>query len=157
MALMTLRVNGEARDVSVQPHHSLLRVLREELGLLGSKRGCDTGGCGCCSVLVDDKVVYSCMVLAMSCVKKKIMTVEGLQVNGALDPLQEAFVRAGAIQCGYCIPGFIMASKDLMRRRRSPSEKEIAQSIAGNLCRCTGYQKIIEAIEMAVSNSNGAG
>lgn len=157
MHRITLEVNGQVREVNLEPHYSLLRVLREELGLAGPKRGCDTGGCGCCSVLVDSRVMYSCMVFAMSCVGKKITTIEGLEVNGKLDVLQDTFVRAGAVQCGYCIPGFIMASKDLLSRNRSPSEEEISQAIAGNLCRCTGYLKIIEAIMIAAKKSGEVG
>jgi carbon-monoxide dehydrogenase small subunit len=146
---LKIDVNGEVKELSARPHYSLLQLLRDELGLVGPKKGCDTGGCGCCSVLIDGKVSYSCMIMALSCEGRKITTIEGLNRNGKPDPLQEAFVESGAVQCGYCIPGMIMAAKELLTRNRSPSELEIREAIAGNLCRCTGYQKIIEAIQLA--------
>ncbi len=149
MVTINLEVNGKSHEVEMKPLYTLLRVLREELGLVGPKRGCDTGGCGCCSVLLDGRVVYSCMVFAAACEGKKITTVEGLVSNGRPDPLQKSFVEKGAVQCGYCIPGFIMASKELLSRNSSPTEEEIRSAIAGNLCRCTGYQKIVQAIKTA--------
>lgn len=147
--LIRLEVNAEVHEVAVQPHETLLQVLREKLGLIGTKRGCDTGGCGCCTVLVDGKAMYSCMMFALSAQNKKITTVEGLMKNGRLDPLQEAFIQAGAVQCGYCTCGMIMAAKELLTTEKHPEEQEIRQAIAGNLCRCTGYHKIVEAIRMA--------
>ena len=147
--LIRLVVNADLHEVAVEPHETLLQVLRERLGLIGAKRGCDTGGCGCCTVLIDGKAVYSCMVFALSAQDKKITTVEGLIEHGKLDPLQEAFIEAGAVQCGYCSCGMIMAAKELLAAGEPPEEQEIRQAIAGNLCRCTGYHKIVEAIKMA--------
>jgi carbon-monoxide dehydrogenase small subunit len=146
--MIPLEVNGEVHEVGVAPHSTLLHVLREELGLLGAKKGCDTGGCGCCTVIMDGKAVYSCMVFAMTAQGKKITTIEGLQQNGKLDPLQEAFIEAGAVQCGYCTCGMILAAKSHLSSHPSPSDQEIRQAIAGNLCRCTGYQKIVDAIRL---------
>jgi carbon-monoxide dehydrogenase small subunit len=144
--IVHLDINGEAHEVMAEPHDTLLRVLREELGLLGTKQGCDTGGCGCCTVLVDGRAVYSCMLFAMAAPGKKITTIEGLKSNGKLDPLQEAFIQTGAVQCGYCSCGMILAAKAFLTGAESPSDEEIRAGIAGNLCRCTGYQKIVEAI-----------
>ena len=144
-----LHINGESCEVAVQPHDTLLHVLREELGLIGAKKGCDTGGCGCCTVLLDGKAVYSCMVFVMAAQDKEITTIEGLRQNGQLDPIQEAFIQAGAVQCGYCTCGMIMSAKSLLSHHHLPSEQQIRESIAGNLCRCTGYQKIVDAVTMA--------
>lgn len=148
---MTLTVNEELHEVFVEPRHTLLQVLREELGLIGVKKGCDTGGCGCCTVLMDDRAVYSCMVYAMSAEGKRITTIEGLKKDGRLDPIQEAFLEAGAVQCGYCTCGMIMAVKGFLLQTPSPSDQEIREGIAGNLCRCTGYHKIVEAVRAASS------
>lgn len=153
--LIRLDVNADVYEVAVQPYETLLQVLRERLGLMGTKRACDTGGCGCCTVLVNGKAMYSCMLFALSAQDKKITTVEGLIERGKLDPLQEAFIAAGAVQCGYCTCGMIMAAKELLAAGKSPTEQEIRQAIAGNLCRCTGYHKIVDAIKMA-SASHGA-
>jgi carbon-monoxide dehydrogenase small subunit len=147
--MISLEVNGELYEVAVEPEYTLLHVLREELGLIGTKKGCDTGGCGCCTVLIDGRAVYSCMVWVMTAEGKKITTIEGLRKNGKLDPLQEAFIQAGAVQCGYCTCGMIMAAKAFLSSNRSPNDQEIRQAIAGNLCRCTGYHKIVEAIRLA--------
>jgi len=136
----------------LSPNEPLLDVLRERLCLFGAKRGCDTGGCGCCTVLVDNKAVYSCMTFALSLNDKQITTVEGLVSDGKADPLQEAFVKTGAIQCGYCTSGMIMNAKSLLISKSSPTEEEIRKAISGNLCRCTGYQKIIEAVKMAAQH-----
>lgn len=146
---INLTINEELQEVFVEPHHTLLHVLREELGLMGTKRGCDTGGCGCCTVLLDDRAVYSCMVFALSAQGKKITTIEGLRKNGELDPVQEAFIETGAVQCGYCTCGMIMAAKAFLLDNPSPSDQEIRAGIAGNLCRCTGYHKIVEAVRTA--------
>ena len=149
--LLTLEINGELRELAVEPSSTLLQVLREELELLGTKKACDSGGCGCCTVLLDGRAVYSCMVFAMGAQGKKITTIEGLPKDGKLDPLQEAFIQAGAVQCGYCACGMIMAAKEFLSNAHTPSEREIRQAISGNLCRCTGYHKIVDAIRMASS------
>jgi carbon-monoxide dehydrogenase small subunit len=149
---LNLEINGELQEVAVEPHDTLLNVLREQLGLIGTKKGCDTGGCGCCTVLIDGRAVYSCMVFVMTAQGKKITTIEGLRKDSKLDPLQEAFIQAGAVQCGYCTCGMIMTAKAFLEGRKSPSDQEIRQGIAGNLCRCTGYQKIVEAIRLASAN-----
>ncbi len=147
--VIQLTINGEVIEAAVEPHDMLLRVLREELGLIGTKQGCDTGGCGCCTVLVDGQAVYSCMLFAMAAQGKTITTIEGLKSNGKLDPLQEAFIETGAVQCGYCTCGMILAAKAFLSETESPSDEEIRRGIAGNLCRCTGYQKIVEAVRRA--------
>ncbi|MBZ5700392.1 MAG: (2Fe-2S)-binding protein [Acidobacteriia bacterium] len=149
--VIALEVNGERHEIAVQPSATLLQVLREELDLLGTKQACDAGGCGCCTVLLDGRAVYSCMVFAMSAQDKKITTIEGLPKDGKLDPLQEAFIQAGAVQCGYCTSGMIMAAKEFLTSARAPSDPEIRQAISGNLCRCTGYHKTVDAIRMAAS------
>jgi aerobic-type carbon monoxide dehydrogenase small subunit (CoxS/CutS family) len=149
--LIALKINGELQELAVEPSSTLLQVLREDLNLLGTKKACDVGGCGCCTVLLDGRAVYSCMVLAMAAQGKPITTIEGLPSNGKLDPLQEAFIQAGAVQCGYCTCGMIMTAKAFLSSVQSPSEQEIRQAIAGNLCRCTGYHKIVDAIRMASS------
>jgi aerobic-type carbon monoxide dehydrogenase small subunit (CoxS/CutS family) len=154
--VIALHINGEIHEVAVRPHDTLLHVLREELGLIGTKKGCDAGGCGCCTVLLEGKAVYSCMVFVMAAQNRKITTIEGLQENGRLDPLQEAFMQAGAVQCGYCTCGMIMSAKSFLSHQPDPSEQEIREGIAGNLCRCTGYQKIVDAIKMAAANKQTA-
>ncbi|RMF97194.1 MAG: (2Fe-2S)-binding protein [Gammaproteobacteria bacterium] len=149
--LIELDINDEVHELAVRPDASLLNVLRGELGLVGPKKGCDTGGCGCCSVEVDGKVVYSCMVYAASVEGRKIRTVEGIGTADSLHPLQQAFIDAGAVQCGYCTSGMLMAAKQLLETNPSPDDDEIRQAIAGNLCRCTGYSKIVDAIRLAAS------
>ena len=150
--IIELDVNNEVHELAVEPYDSLLRTLRDTAGMNGTKRGCDSGCCGCCTVLVDGKAVYSCMTMVMSVVDKKITTVEGLPSNGELDPLQQAFIDAGAVQCGYCTCGIMMASKQLLTDNPDPSEEEIRKGISGNLCRCTGYQKIVDAIKLAAAS-----
>ncbi len=151
--LISLEINGEICELAVEPQQSLLHVLREDLGLIGTKKGCDTGGCGCCTVQVDGKAVYSCMTYAMSVQDKSIVTIEGISENGKLDPLQQAFIDAGAVQCGYCTCGTIMAARELLATIPDPDEEQIRHAIAGNLCRCTGYQKIVDAIKLAAASS----
>lgn len=150
--VIELKINDETQEVAVEPYDSLLRTLRETLGLIGTKRGCDSGGCGCCTVLMDGKAVYSCMTMAMSVAGKSITTVEGLAADGKLDPVQQAFIDADAVQCGYCTCGIMMASKQLLADNPNPSEEEIRKGISGNLCRCTGYAKIVDAIKLAASS-----
>lgn len=144
--LIKLKVNGKIQEVVVEPYWTLLRVLRDSLGLMGTKWGCENGDCGVCSVVIDRKVINSCLVLAMDATDKDIITIEGLTQNGNLHPLQKAFVQHGAIQCGYCTPGMIMAAKALLDENPHPTEEEVRMALAGNLCRCTGYVKIVEAI-----------
>lgn len=149
--IVALHVNGEIHEVGVEPGDTLLRALRERIGLIGTKRGCDSGGCGCCTVLVDGKAMYSCMTFALALVGKKITTIEGLATDGKLNPLQEAFVEVGAVQCGYCTCGMILAAQQLLDTTANPTEHQIRHAIAGNLCRCTGYHKIVEAIKLAAT------
>lgn len=141
-----LRVNGEFYKVTVEPWRTLLEFLREDLGLTGTKRGCDIGTCGACTVLADGKPILSCLTLIIECHNKKILTIEGLTEEGKLHPLQDAFIKHGAIQCGFCTPGVILSAKALLDENPNPNEAEVRESISGNICRCTGYQKIIEAI-----------
>jgi len=150
-----LRVNGEERAVAFPVHHTLLEVLREELGLTGTKHGCELGECGTCTVLVDGRPVLSCLVLAAEMEKRSIETVEGLQLGNELHPLQSAFADLGAAQCGYCTPGILMAAKALLAENPRPSRDEVRAALAGNLCRCTGYQKILEAVEGAAALALG--
>lgn len=151
--LISLDINGEVHELAVAPQDSLLQVLREELGLIGTKKGCDTGGCGCCTVQIDGQAVYSCMTYVMSVQDRQVLTIEGIADNGKLDPLQQAFIDAGAVQCGYCTCGTIMAARELLATNPDPDEDQIRHAIAGNLCRCTGYQKIVDAIKLAATNS----
>ena len=144
-----LHVNGRVYDVLVKPHWTLLHVLREEIGLTGTKEGCGKGECGACTVIVDNEAVLSCLILAVQAQGKHILTIEGLTTEGKLDPIQDAFVKYGAIQCGFCTPGMIMTSKAFLNKNPRPTEEEIKKALSGNLCRCTGYVKIIEAVEKA--------
>ncbi len=144
--ILKLHVNGEDYEVLTEIHKTLLEVLREDLGLTGTKRGCDLGTCGACTVLIDGKPYLSCLTLAAAVQGKKIVTIEGLEEDGKLHPLQKAFAEKGAIQCGFCTPGMIMTAKAFLDEEPHPSEDEVKKAIAGNLCRCTGYVKIVEAI-----------
>ena len=153
--LITLRINGETYEVAVEPRTILIDVIREQLGLTGTKKACDFGNCGSCTVLMDGKPVLSCLVLALDAQGKDILTVEGLNKDGQLHPLQEAFIDHGAIQCGFCTPGMLLSAKALLDENPQPTMEEIKQAIAGNLCRCTGYQKIIETILSAVKGAKG--
>ncbi|KUO52735.1 MAG: (2Fe-2S)-binding protein [Desulfitibacter sp. BRH_c19] len=148
-----LRVNNELIERDVDPSIRLLDFLRETLDLTGTKEGCGAGECGACTVLIDGKAVNSCLVLVGQCEDKEIITVEGLAKGKTLDPLQDAFVKEGAVQCGYCTPGMIMSAKALLLKNSNPTEMEIKKAISGNLCRCTGYVKIVKAIQTAVENS----
>lgn len=150
--LIQLRVNDELHEVAAQPWRTLLEVLRAELGLTGAKRACETVDCGACTVLVDGKAVTSCLVLAVEAQGKEILTIEGLAKDGQLHPLQSAFVEHGGIQCGFCTPGMILSAKALLDENPEPTEEEVRRAIAGNLCRCTGYVKIVEAIVAASRN-----
>jgi aerobic carbon-monoxide dehydrogenase small subunit len=144
--LLILNVNGEQVEAAVESNRTLLQFLREDLGLTGTKHGCGLGDCGACTVILDGKPVNSCLVLAVQANGKDVLTIEGLAANGRLHPIQQSFVDKGAIQCGFCTPGMILSAKALLDENPKPSELEIRTAISGNLCRCTGYQKIVEAI-----------
>jgi aerobic-type carbon monoxide dehydrogenase small subunit (CoxS/CutS family) len=153
--LRPFTVNGETREVPVLPHETLLEVLRERLGLTGTKHGCELGECGTCTVLVDGAPVLSCLVLGLAASGRAVTTVEGLACGARLHPLQEAFVELGAAQCGYCTPGFLCASKALLDAEPAPDRARIVEALSGNLCRCTGYLKIFEAVELAAARLRG--
>ncbi len=150
---LELRVNGETRRVTFPTHHSLLEVLRERLDLTGTKHGCELGECGTCTVLVDGQPILSCLLLAADLEGSDIETVEGLQEGNQLHPLQAAFADLGAAQCGYCTPGILMASKALLRANPDANASEINEALSGNLCRCTGYHKIVQAVEWAAART----
>ncbi len=143
---INLKINGEPYEVSVKPNTTLLDLLRDEIGLTGTKKGCDTGQCGACTVLLDAKPINSCLVLAVDANGKEVLTIEGLASDGKLHPLQEAFIQEGAVQCGYCTSGMILSAKALLDENPTPKEEEVKKAIAGNLCRCTGYIRIVKAI-----------
>jgi aerobic-type carbon monoxide dehydrogenase small subunit (CoxS/CutS family) len=151
---LSLTVNGEPAEVSFAPYKTLLEVLREDLALTGTKHGCELGECGACAVLVDGEPKLSCLVLALECQGKEIETVEGLASGSKLHPLQAAFADLGAAQCGYCTPGILMTAKALLEKEPHPTRERIKEAISGNLCRCTGYQQIFEAIEEAARVMN---
>jgi carbon-monoxide dehydrogenase small subunit len=142
-------VNGERREIAFAPNKTLLEVLREDLALTGTKHGCELGECGVCTVLVDGAPVLSCLALASQYAERRIETVEGMAEGGVLHPLQQAFAELGAAQCGYCTPGILLASQALLAANKRPTRDEIKDALAGNLCRCTGYLKIYEAVELA--------
>ena len=144
--MVSLTVNGEKREVEIEPGDTVNFVLRERLGLTGTKKGCDSGGCGACTVLMNQKAVYSCMMYAAKADGSEITTVEGLQHDGQLDPIQKAFISHYGLQCGYCTPGFIMLAKALLKSNPHPTEEQVREAMIGNLCRCTGYTKIIDAV-----------
>ena len=146
---LDLTVNGEPVDALVDDYKTLLEALREDLGLTGTKHGCELGECGACAVLVDGQPLLSCLLLAVECAGRSVMTVEGLAANGQLHPLQECFADLGAAQCGYCTPGILMTAKALLDREPHPSRERIREALSGNLCRCTGYAQIIDAVEAA--------
>lgn len=155
MRLGTFRVNGEAKTVAYPEHHTLLEVLREELSLPGTKHGCELGECGACTVLLEGRAVLSCLLLAAEAEGKEVLTIEGLAPEGQLHPLQEAFADLGAAQCGYCTPGMILGAKALLDRNPNPTPQEIRLSLGGNLCRCTGYERIVAAISLAAARRRG--
>jgi carbon-monoxide dehydrogenase small subunit len=148
-----LTVNGESYDADVWEGESLLYALREHVGLYGSKNACEQGECGSCSVLLDDSLVCACLVLAVQAEGHSIVTVEGLAAGDDLHPVQEAFVETGAVQCGFCTPGFVVAAADLLRRNPDPSDDELHEALSGNLCRCTGYAKIFDAVRLAAERA----
>ena len=146
-----LQVNGFEYDLLVKPHWTLLKILRDEIGLTGTKEGCGKGECGACTVIIDGEAVLACLILAVQAQDKSILTIEGLAREDKLDSLQDAFVKYGAIQCGFCTPGMIMTSRAFLNEKPHPTEAEIKQALSGNLCRCTGYVKIIEAVQQAAT------
>lgn len=154
MVPITLTVNGKKYTDEVSPTLRLVDLLRDKFHLTGAKEGCGEGECGACTVLMDGKAVLSCLVLAFQAEGSEIITIEGLSKNGELDPIQQAFVDNGAIQCGYCTPGMIMSAKALLMKNPTPTEEEIRTAISGNLCRCTGYTKIVDAIKEAARVMN---
>jgi len=151
---MRFKINGEIYEDEIDVRRTLLEVLRENFGLTGTKRGCNEGECGTCTVLLDGKPVASCLVLAIEAQGKRIETVEGLAQNGELHPLQQTFMEHGAFQCGFCTPGVLMAAKGLLNENPKPSEEEVRRAISGNLCRCTGYNKYVEAIQDAATKTS---
>ena len=151
-----LKINGDSYEVLVSPNNTLLEVLRDKLGLMGTKQGCDLGACGACTVLINGEAYLSCLMLAMDAVDKEIMTIEGIEEDGLLHPLQTAFVEKGGLQCGFCTPGMILTAKTILDEEEHPTEDTIKKKMAGNLCRCTGYKKIIEAV-MSVDEQTGEG
>ncbi len=152
--VLTLTVNGEPRELLIDPRRTLLDVLRNQLDLRGTHRGCDTGNCGACTVILDGRLVTSCMVLAADCDGAEVLTVEGISPDGQLHPVQRALVEQGGIQCGYCTPGMVVASVALLNANPHPTEEEVRMGLAGNLCRCTGYKKIVEAVLAVAGERN---
>jgi aerobic carbon-monoxide dehydrogenase small subunit len=153
--LLRLRVNGETQEVATEINKTLLEVLREDLGLTGTKHGCELGECGTCAVLVNGEPVLSCLMLGVEAEPTEIVTVEGMTQKGLPHPLQKSFADLGAAQCGYCIPGILLTAKALLDRNPHPSRGEIRQALSGNLCRCTGYTKILQAVELAAEEISG--
>lgn len=152
---ITLTVNGESEIVDVPSHMTLLQMLRQKLVLRGTKNGCAAGECGACTVLMNGEPVNSCLVLAVECDGAQITTVEGLAHNGQLDPLQEAIVESGGVQCGFCTPGVLIVSRALLDRNPHPTDAEIKDALIGNLCRCTGYVRIVDAVKAAATETDG--
>ena len=149
-----LNINGDTHELLVASNHTLLEVLRDQLGLMGTKCGCDLGACGACTVLVNGEAYLSCIMLAMDAVDKEIITIEGLAAGGNLHPLQSAFIDQGALQCGFCTPGMILTAEAILNEDKHPTEDTLKKKMAGNLCRCTGYKKIVEAV-MSVTEKTG--
>jgi aerobic-type carbon monoxide dehydrogenase small subunit (CoxS/CutS family) len=148
-------LNGEAAEVAFAPHKTLLEVLREDLALTGTKHGCELGECGTCTVLVDGRSILSCLMLGLDAEGREVTTIEGMAESGVLHPLQDTFADTGAAQCGYCSPGFLLAAKELIDKSPNPTRDEIKEALSGNLCRCTGYIKIYEAVELAAARMRG--
>ncbi len=153
--VLKLTVNGRERQALVNPNQTLAQVLRDELGLTGTKQGCQVGDCGSCTVLLDDEPVNSCLVLGLAAEGREVTTIEGLAQGNQPHPIQEAFVQAGAVQCGFCSPGMILSAKALLDKNPEPDDAQIRAGLAGNLCRCTGYQKIVEAVTAAARKTGG--
>lgn len=155
--VIKLKVNGQLYELEVEPRRTLLEVIRNELGLTGTKESCAEGQCGACTVLMDNKAVNSCLVLAVEAQGKDIMTIEGLAQDGKLHPVQESFMSCGGIQCGFCTPGMILAARAFLDENPDPSEEQIKKALAGHLCRCTGYFQIIEAVQEAAGKLRALG
>jgi aerobic-type carbon monoxide dehydrogenase small subunit (CoxS/CutS family) len=155
--LITLHVNGEQHELAVLPHRTLLEVLREDMGLIGTKHGCELGECGACTVLIDGQPALSCLTLPIEVQECEITTIEGLEQHGKLHPLQETFAELGAAQCGYCTPGMLLSGAALLRDHPQPTREQMKEALAGNLCRCTGYTKIYEAVEAAAERIKSGG
>ena len=155
MKTIELNVNGKNHKVEIEEDMRLIDVLRDKLGLIGTKEGCGEGECGACTVIMDGETVASCLVMAFQAEGKKILTIEGLSDENGIDPIQQAFLDEGAVQCGFCIPGMVLSSKALLDKNPSPSRYEIKEAISGNLCRCTGYTKIVNAVEKAAKDLQG--
>lgn len=149
MKNITLTVNGEERKLSIDENLRLLDLLRDELGLVGTKEGCGEGECGACTVIMDGETVNSCMVMAFQADGSEITTIEGLERDGKIHPVQKAYIDVGAVQCGFCIPGMVLSTKALLDKNGNPTEEEIREGLSGNLCRCTGYSKMVHATELA--------
>ncbi len=147
--MISFDINDRHINMTVPVHRTLLEMIREDIGLTGTKEGCDEGECGACTVIMDGRAIHSCCTLAVNADGKKIITIEGLQREDELDPIQQAFIDAGAVQCGYCTPGMIMSAKALLDENPEPTEEEIRTAIEGNICRCTGYERIVQAIALA--------
>jgi carbon-monoxide dehydrogenase small subunit len=154
--VIRLQVNGIFYEVMISPRDLLVDVLRKQIGFTGTKKGCGHGDCGTCTVLVNERPILSCLTLAISCQGKTITTIEGLDQDGVLHPLQRSFVNHGAIQCGFCTPGMVLSAKALLDQNPNPTEEQIRKGLSGNLCRCTGYAKIIEAVEAAAKEQGNA-
>jgi aerobic-type carbon monoxide dehydrogenase small subunit (CoxS/CutS family) len=154
-AHVEFRLNGEQTEVVFAPHKTVLEVLREDLNLMGTKHGCELGECGTCAILIDGRAVLSCLVLGLDMEGREVLTIEGMADEGRLHPLQETFADTGAAQCGYCTPGFLLVAKELLEANPCPTREEIKEALSGNLCRCTGYIKIYEAVELAAARMRG--
>jgi aerobic carbon-monoxide dehydrogenase small subunit len=153
--VIELTINGDRYEVLISPQDTLLEVLRDTVGLTGTKRGCDLGACGACTVLIDGEAYLSCIMLALDAVGREVVTIEGLSTGGGLHPLQSAFVEEGALQCGFCTPGMILTAKALLDEEKNPPEETVKRKMAGNLCRCTGYKKIIGAVMRVAAGQAG--
>lgn len=153
--IIRLTVNGETHDLVVAPTRTLLDVIRDDLGLTGTKRGCDLGACGACAVLLDGRPVNACLILAAEAADQEIVTIEAIATGGKLHPVQEAFIQHGAVQCGFCTPGLVVTVKALLDERPNASESEIREAISGNICRCTGYVKVLDAVRAAAREHKG--
>ena len=147
--IINLRINGQLQEVAVEPSWTVLETVREALGYTGAKEGCGTGDCGACSMLVDGRLITSCLMLAPQADGREVVSIEGLATNGTLHPVQQAFIDTGGVQCGFCTPGMVMAATDLLTHNPRPTFEDIREGLAGNLCRCTGYTKIFQAVELA--------
>jgi aerobic-type carbon monoxide dehydrogenase small subunit (CoxS/CutS family) len=154
-SLIRFNLNGEQTEVAFAPHKTLLEVLREDIGLTGTKHGCELGECGTCTVLIDGQPILSCLFLGLDAEDREVTTIEGMAEGGKLHPLQDTFADLGAAQCGYCTPGFLLVAREFLEKNPSPTRHEIQEALAGNLCRCTGYLKIYEAVELAAARMRG--